>query len=528
MLLGLIVASLCFAQDTEAPALQFLPGTSEEFQSLAREVRAATASGEYDLAARLASSLPKRELIVSWDDSEVPESLRATYRGAFESALEAFRAEPVSLAISEGSSSPDIKFVFVSTMLVEGEQSAPAAAAFFSVEPGDPAVEVVLAVHRGSEQGPSGPADIHNEVLYGLGAYLGLARVPRPGTAMWRTDGMSQVRNRLSPIEMRMAQHNLLISEMLRRAIASRESVDLVEPSMTLQPLALDIDRPIQGSIVFLDMQINNFGDADLNYSIVPDCGCFAFEYPTMVAPGRNEQIRIAIDTLEFPGPFDKAFYIYSNDPETPVRRVHVTGYVRPVFEFTGIDGGVLHLDALQGDVEVMLTLQPEFEANITGVTLAGVVGDVRFAEQPRNSDSEPRVFRITASPSLQGDQRRTTASISVTTDDQRFRVLRYGFIAQDGIAAQPAMIYFGEVGEGVHEAWAIIDQPGRPFNVTGVRSTTEFFTVRYERVSETRYRVFVTLVADAPVGSTVGSVVVSTDRAEQPTLEIPIQAFKR
>lgn len=529
MITGFALAfALALQQESDPPRLQFLPGTSEEFQSTAREIQAAAAGGDFDLASHLSMGLPKREIVIDWDDTEVPESLKAGYRNSFESALTAFSDSSLNLKIEVSSARPDIRFVFVPDMMAEEGTTPPALAAFHSIDPTEPPVEIVLAVGRGVDLVPSSAIDIHNEVLYGMGVYLGLARQPRPGTAMGRTDGVSPLRNRVSPGEYRLAQHNLTLSELLRKSIRDKEAPELVDPRMTVQPIAIDIERPVQGTVLFLDMQVNNLGDADLNYSIVPDCGCFAFEYPTTISPGRSELVRIAIDTLEFPGPFEKAFYIYSNDPERPVHRIPVTGFVRPVFEFSGIEGNVLHLDSLDGELEVTLTLQPEFTANIIDISLAGIAGGVSYEEVPQGSDRDPRVFKIRVKPSLSGDLRRVSSTINVATDDSRFRVLRYGFIAQDGIAAQPTMIYFGEVGDGAYEAWAIVDQPGRPFAVTGVRSTTEYFQARYEKVSETRYRIYVTFIESAPAGTAVGSVVVSTDRAEQPTIEIPIQAFRR
>lgn len=529
MITGLALAlAVALHQDVDQPRLQFLPGTSEEFQSTAREIQSAAAAGDFDLAGHLAMGLPKREIVVQWDDTEVPDSLKVSYRNSLDAAIAALADTSLNLKFEVSSARPDIRFVFVPDMMAEPGQAPPALASFHSLDPTEPPVEIVLAVGRGVELAPSSAIDIQNEVLYGLGVYLGLARQPRPGTAMGRTDGVSPLRNRFSPGEIRLAQHNLTISELLRKSIADRTAPELQDPLMTVQPIAIDIERPVQGTVVFLDMQVNNLGEADLNYSIVPDCGCFAFEYPTTIGPGRSELVRIAIDTLEFPGPFEKAFYIYSNDPERPVHRIPVTGFVRPVFEFSGIDGSVLHLDSLEGDLEVTLTLQPEFKATILDISLAGVVGSASYEQVSEGSENEPRVYKIRVKPSLTGNQRRVSSTINVATDDSRFRVLRYGFVAQDGIAAQPSMIYFGEVGAGEFEAWAIIDQPGRPFNVTGVRSTTEYFEARYEKVSDTRYRIYVKFKESAPAGSSVGSVVVSTDKANQPTIEIPVQAFRR
>ncbi|RYG42653.1 hypothetical protein EON79_18465, partial [bacterium] len=168
MPLALLAAALF--QTEAAPPLDAPVGSNGEYQSLALAVR--TASGaDPARAARLAALLPRRDPVLYWDDRNVPAVSRAAFINARDYALTqwgqyvtGFRPK---IVMSATAAKGGIVFTFEPRLAKDA-----GATHFLGQDSNAPRLEAVLGLRRGEFF--TNEYDVHNEVLFAVGTYLGL------------------------------------------------------------------------------------------------------------------------------------------------------------------------------------------------------------------------------------------------------------------------------------------------------------------------------------------------------------------
>lgn len=509
-------------------------GATEAFLRTALEVQTLLEAQRWADAAKAADRLPKPEFQITWDDAKVPPAQRAAFQKARDAAIEHWTSNLKGVQIQTGKAE-DVQIAFVDALPPNADSPGPAGATFFrGVGAGEPRVEALIALHRGESRLPITPLEVQNEVAFAIGAYLGLERTPTSQSVMGRHESPYAAASHLSNRDLRLARELLGLAQTLRSMAANKVRIVAARPQLALDPSRVERPPMLEGDRTSFSIQITNQGNAPLSLSLVADCGCMAISGSVRtVEAGQTVAAPVRLDTTNFPGPFEKSIYVYSNDPEEPVRRVRVQTTVRPRFRILRDDPGrvlIVPDDGLK--IEVFLAISDEVPMKLTSARVDGMKAMVSFEEwSGERADPElgeghtlRKGYRIRLLSGLEVPPGRVPLTLVLATDDPVFPVIRHTMFLQRGIAALPGSVYLGEMGKSPATATFIVTRPGKGFKITGVACDAPYLSGKVEAVREDwEYRVVLTYDGKADYGEIATTVTVRTDDPKQPEIVVPV-----
>ncbi len=537
-MLNALFALVALGQDVTIPDVQ--PGSSQPFISAVRAVKEDLAAGRFEEAAQKAKVLPGKEMTyaVRWDT--LPADKRSYIEKGIERAIKEWSSQPAEFKIKLSENDPDIVVSFSDELGNDPESGEKLGAVhFIGFAPGEPRVDTVIALKRGNPLRTTEIHDIVSEMAFAIGSRLGLERQPTPTTAMFRVEAPNTIFARPAPVEVKLALINAEIGGALREAARTKTKVAVPESGAYIDANEIKGGTVIQGESMPMSFQVNNRGKNPLKYRVVPDCGCFILPAPQgVVEPGEAAIVPINIRTMEFPGPLNKSLFVYTDDPEMPVKRIPVTGMVEPLYRFLTPSGKTIFSnDGELQQIEVFLAVHPgrtfEIEAHeLTGVKgvvniepWSGSLADQGFGEPAK--DRKGYKITLTIDPgTLPG---RTAGLLAVKTTDKTLGVLRWSFTLQKGIVVNPGAIFFGEVDPKPNRAWALLQGAGRKFKITKIESDSEFVKGSWEPMGEDdTLKLVAEFNGKAPIGRFTARLTLHTDDPDQPTIIVPVQGTVR
>lgn len=542
-----VIASLIISQ---APSIgPVIPaGASAEFQAVCIAIEDKLSKGDFVGAQKDLRLLPKRKFVVGWDASKLSASDKLYFAEARDKAIETWKSG-LEIDITVGPN-PDILLSFVDVLpKVEGDPYPPGAVHFFNDEASKARMEVVIGLRRAPNlhipgTKPKNPTsldftvadDVHNEVGYAISAYLGLAEAKLSGSFTSRSDQSAQVMTRLAPAEVRLANQLFEVSKVLRDAVVKKKRLVAARPKISLQPTTLELPTAKQGDTVRFSIQVNNLGNAKLNYRVQPDCGCLAASFDPEVMPGKSTLIQATVNTVDFVGNLRKRFFIYSNDPEVPSQDVVVTIKVVPLYRFLMPDGGTVLLDEGPKVVYAYLVLADGVEmdpaevrmdgglrATVTHERWTGSLADLEMGE----GELPRRGYRFAINIDENQPVGRSAGTLVIATGNNAFPSVRRTLYAQKGIVALPDMVYFGQVPKAQRKAAFLLSRPEHDFNILKIECDSPFFkAIAVPTRGKWEYRITVEFDGKADFGVLDTVLKVATDDPKQPQILIPVRAI--
>lgn len=533
-MLALLFSSAVFQAKEQAPSAVPSNAAGWVLTALA-EIQESVAASNWKEAQRLASRLPSNLLIVSWDDSAVPESAKGYFKAARDQAIEVWRKSYPELVIKlepKGS----LKISFTESLPPNPDSSGPAGAVHFtSLGAGEPSVEAVIAVYRGSEKRLSLPQDVAGEIAFAIGHALGGTRQVKPGSVMYRSEVSFIDAVRVTPAEVGLFRKFASFSEGVRVSVSQHRDPQVHPGKVQIDPLKFTPAPKTQGESMPISLMVSNQGKGILEFRAIPDCGCFILgPYKGSLKPGESTLVPIKINTIEFVGKLNKTLFIYSNDPEDPIRQIPLDTYVRPAYRFIDqFKDPVVYVGPSGAVVETVLAIAPGNEIKVNKVEAVGVSAVAQY-EPWSGTVTDPDgvnpptqmkgyLIKVLIAPGLAIG--RMEVGLQIATDHPTFKRISYAVTLQSGIAAVPASIYFGTLGNTATRGSVVVTRPGRPFKIVKVESDTGFIKPFFEPFGgDATYRIVAEYTGKAPLGRFFANITVFTDDPSEPTFKVPIQ----
>lgn len=520
-----------------ASAMPVLPaGNNEVFYRSAYAVVDALAKSDFDGARKLLKSLPKVEIVISWNETKIPESRRAEFRMARDKALTDWQRLFPEFKWSFASKG-DIQFDFSPSLPPNADSPMPAGAVhFLSSDPNDPRVESVISMQRGNPPEPADSMDIHAEVGYAVAAYFGLARSPIFGSVSSRTELPHRTYMVVSRYEAFAAKENLQYVDKLAAAVLKRKPLQSVTPAAKLDEKQVNLGEATQGEIKKFSLQIANNGTGPLRWRAVPDCSCLSADNGGQIPAGSAMTIRAQVDTTDFVGELHKQLMIYTNDPEMPIQLIPVTLKVQPLYRFLPAPPPAFIVNDPPFTVPVHLALTSADQFQIKSAKVAGVEGTVTWkkwsgeAEDPELNDPKRMrngyVFEITVTGGLPPG--RANATLTIETDHPVFGAIRRAVGFQKGIVAFPDILYLGEMRNVPRKVFLVVNRPGNPFRITSAKVNISGFSVTVPVGEKDEHRLVVAYDGKHEDGSFEGVITLTTTDEKQPQILVPISGVIR
>ncbi|QYK52544.1 MAG: DUF1573 domain-containing protein [Fimbriimonadaceae bacterium] len=530
--LGMMVAVAQSAQIEAAPTPPV--GSSPFFQKSVREVAEFLEAGEFAQATQRAKSLPKYEFTIKIDTGKLSKINQVIAKNALDKAIANWKHELPELKITE-SDKPNVLITFVKELEQTAVGVPKTLVLFESPDPSEPTIEAVVSTIRTDLKLEIEAPVYENEISFVIGSYLGLERQPKPGSTMFRIDGVGGSMPKIDGLSLVLAKNNVQIADKLVAAAKNKKKLAANFPSFFIDQNQINFNTVVQGEPQQFQIQIVNRGKAPMQFSIRPDCSCFIINYDPVVAPESTTLVNIYMSTADFQGPQDKGLFIYTNDPEHPTTRVGVVGNITPAYRLiTGEKSDTVMFGESGAKLTYYLFMPDSIEMKPLRASVSGLTGvtsispwEGSLADPLWNEPAKPRKgYKIDVLLSPGTVQGRILAALLIQTDNKIFPLLGANFYVQRGIAVSPQTIYFGDVKGGIARAWATINGTGKDFKILEIKSSETYLTAKTEKLGVGEYKLSVELNAKPGTGTVIASLLIKTDDPDSPQIVVPVQGY--
>jgi hypothetical protein len=502
-----------------APAPNFPMGTRAELRQIVRSIQVCLSHSDVAGAQKLADGLPKSDVIVGWDESAVPETMRASVEEMRDEALQSWaRITNVHFKIA---ATGDVNIRFARLL---GADAAGLPEESDLVFGDNPRVVATIGLTRGNPGQSILPKEVSSEIAHAIGAYFGNADDALPGNCMYR-DNRPDIRT-FGPSQGNLVVASRILSacDAIRALVKANQPIQIADGEAELSPTKVDLGPVRQGLKVPLDFVVKNDGTGPLNYNLVPDCSCFTRIPPGQIAPGASVTLRTLVNTAVYIGDVSKILVLYSNDPAKPVQEIPIHFSATPPCRLYRPAGDTVVLPVKNNEIDILLTI-PEgsdlkpgrydwngFDAKVSMEPWSGSAADPLL-----NEPSKPRtgyVFRIV--PGKNQIPGRSTGTLHVVTDDDAIPDFSYSLNIQNGIIALPDDFFMGEMST-VSRGSFLVSRPGRPFKITSVDAGAKCLKATVTRIpGRQEYRVDVIYDGTGQKGDFIAQIKVRTDDPAQ------------
>lgn len=524
----------------QAPALgPVIPaGASTTYMAAALAVEDRLHAKDFTGAEKASKLLPKKEIVIQWDDSKVPQAQRGEFAASRDKALDRWKGF-TGATITFGTKSPDVKFSFEQVLPTPPDSGLPSGSAlFWSEAANEPRLEVVMGLKRGLPPEPIALQNIHNEVAHAMGSYFGLESSPSPSQFMGKTDLNYTEESQPTVMEIALAKNLTGVTQTLRDAIHSKTVLLPTRPKLFIEPKSINLGTVLQGDPEPFQVQIGNNGNAPLAVNFTPDCGCITSARTQVIQPGATFVLDGSYDTMLTTGEIRHRLTVTSNDPENNVVPIPIAVHVKPTYRFLLPKGDIVLLPEEGTSLDAYLVLSEGSDIVPQSFELAGMEGKATFVPwKGKLADpamNEPEADRAGYKVTIKLDGKmpvpgRAPITLWANTSSKRFPTVQTNFFVQRGIVALPMDLYMGDIGATPRKFSFIVSGPSKSFKVTKVTTDWPHVTFEtYPNSEETEYRVIASYDGKAPKGPVTGTVWVETDDPKQPKIRVPIKATVR
>lgn len=315
---------------------------------------------------------------------------------------------------------------------------------------------------------------------------------------------------------------------------------DKAQADLRIDKYEHDIGFHDEGELVQFSIAYRNVGKAPLVIANVhTSCGCMgATPSNTTLQPGESAELKLFVDTTSRSGAESLWAFIASNDPVSPVARLHVVGAVRPsrVALFPSmLFFGQVRSSASSECRTLIPSSQDPSSPNYSDVrlTVAKVSTDtacVQAAVEGNPGDGDKGITIVTKilPHSPLGELR---GHVLVETNNPRNSTLVVPFRAtvKGNIDLDHESFFLGVLkkGETRDTAVTVSTVSKAPLKITKVDNPLSCLAVDVKPKTEGReYVLTAALKPDAPAGNIKGDVIVHTNDSDQPQIKIPVYAY--
>lgn len=502
-------------------------GASTAFIQAALNVESKLIAGDVPGAREAAKGLPQRTPRLLFVDEGMPPSLKEPRTVGLTRVIASWNRYTKDIVPAVGAEAGDVTVRFADQN-PDGPDGLPQPTIIESETP----FRAVISLHRGKPGVPLRAEELNMEMAYILGRYFGVRDNSHSGSAMTR-DGRPNLLTFLpSPSEAKVATENLALADRLRAAVEEGKPTGLAAPSIRLITKGLDLPEVLRGKRIVTGIEVENTGTGPLNFKIEPDCGCFNYPAPVVLAPGSKTRIQMTINTMDYEGRVEKTLLLKSNDPGTPSIDIPVVFRSRPGYRIFRPGGENVLLPDEGGTYDVFLFTKGELPFRPLAARLDGIGGKVTMSpwsgpladpdmgEGPSTARKGYR-FRIRIpGDSLQNG--RLPETLTVQTDSALFGTIVYTLNVFKGIVAEP--VYMGDIVSGTR-ASILVSRPNAPFKILGVDAGALKAKWRESRGSW-EYVVELEYAGGASKGEFSVPVKIRTDDPKQPLIEVTASGF--
>ncbi|MEZ4754366.1 MAG: DUF1573 domain-containing protein [Bdellovibrionota bacterium] len=299
-------------------------------------------------------------------------------------------------------------------------------------------------------------------------------------------------------------------------------------PKIKISDAIYEFGSVTQGSKVEHEFNFINEGNADLHIQrVVASCGCTASTADKdIVAPGEEGSIKVSFDTTGFSGSKTKSVRVYSNDLDSPVLMLSLTGtveqdvIVEPKRVFFG--DVVKGLNPGGQQREVTVSVKEGSDVNLGDVKIYSKNLEVKTL----NSSKKAMKLLISLKPDAPVGELRDRAIISLTGARRKAINIPIFASIKGNLRVDPRTLSFGIIeGTETLERTVRLENLGpEKINVTQIKSSDKSVNVNFKELKAGKLYQIKVSVNPANINKDLrASVTVSTDSKEDKTVSFNV-----
>jgi len=526
-----LLTALALGRHDLGPTLP--PGLNKQFTSAVLSVEKSLSASDFSTARNLVALLPKRNVVIEWDDSKVAAKDRAAFIVQRDNVCNDWKsAAKINLTI--GSSRPDIVFTFAPTLPKNPVMDLPPGIAYaWSDDLKQPRLTCALNLTKGHPPIDVSAGDLHNAILQAIGIYYGLGSSHIPGTMMGETEFSFPDAFEITDPDASTVREVIQISDELRADVQERKSISPTMPKASFDTQAIEMGEHLQGEPAPFKLKIANTGNSTLALRFAPDCGCVVTQRTATVDAGGTFVLDGSYDTAVRFGDIQHDLEVTTNDPDNPSLSIPIHVVVRPKYRLIIPKSNAIKMGESTADVTAYLLTLPDSPVSISDAVVVGAKSTATIekwsgslADPAIGETEKPRtgfkiVVHLTNIPKNLGN---IPMTLAVSTSDPQFKTLSAPFFEQQGIAASPSQLYIGQLSSDQRNFSVFLTGPGENFHIKHVSCDWPHLSLQVFTFKEgLEYRVQAIYDGKAPKGEVHATLSIETDNEQQPVIRVPV-----
>ncbi|HZP83915.1 MAG TPA: DUF1573 domain-containing protein [Chthonomonadaceae bacterium] len=362
-----------------------------------------------------------------------------------------------------------------------------------------------------------------------LGLYLGLAPSENAADLMGPDTHAATVARTASKQDIARIRELEQARRTLARYAQQRVAAYVPKAVLALDKEEIDAGEVQRGDKARYVFKIRNTGDAPLEITAKPNCGCTVANYDKVIAPGREGKIEADINTASFRGPIQKLIELTTNDPNRPKTSLRLVATVQSAI--TVLPGEVITVplrDTAPTVRELEVRTSEKQPVEVTQVTCAVPYATAKLDPLPA-PDGKGRAYKVTLTIQTEAPLGRSAFLVTASTTSSREPQVNITAICDKGIVAMPPSLYMGNITPSAALPLTTLFTLSRAdgvFHIRKVACDDPKLQIKQETLQEGRqYRVTVTYNGGWAAGNIRSKIVVETDDPRQSQFEIPVMA---
>ena len=466
----------------------------------------------------------------SW--ATIPPDLREAFRQAAVDAINncnrALNGNP-KLEWTEDEANADVQIVFEEDVaeITAGQFRLMHGKAKLMLPPqkGDKRrVRARIATYIPYTEMPQSTKAVAHLVGQAVGTYLGLAESQKDTEIMGPVWNSEELPTAPTAEEVERVRTLLQVRRQLLDFATRRVAVYIPKPQIVVEPMEHDFGDIVQGDVVKFTFKVRNEGDAPLEITARPSCGCVTPHYDRVIQPKQEGVIEAELRSAGFRGAQIKTIQVTTNDPDQPNVTLRLTANIKTAFEVRPSETLTVALkdnEPTVQEVEIVSNIDEPLEIEQLTTT-----APYAKAEAQRLDDKRQKVV-ITINPDAPPG--RTNFAVIARTKSQRTPQININVMCEKGIIVTPNSVFFGVITPQTQlpvERIVTLTRRDKGFQIRKISADDPAIEVNHESMEEGKqHRLIVRYKGGWPAGIVQHKLTIETDDPKQPTIQITLTA---
>ena len=357
-----------------------------------------------------------------------------------------------------------------------------------------------------------------------VGTYLGLAESQKDDEIMgpvWNTEQLptAPTGKEVQQVRALMNARNQLIDFASRRV-----AVYMPKPKIVIEPMEHDFGNIMQGDKVKFTFRIRNAGDAPLEITARPSCGCVVPQYDRTIAPGQEGKLDAELNSAGFRGAQIKTIQVTSNDPDQPSLSLRLTAFIKTAVEVHPSERLQINLKSGEPTVqEVEIASNTDQPLEVQEVSTSAPY----VRAEARKVDDKTTKIVITVSPDAPAG--RSDFMVMARTNLSASPVVTINVATEKGIVVTPTTVFFGAIGSATPlpvERVVVLSRSDKAFEVKRFEVDDPNIEVKHESSADGKqHRIILRYKGGWTQGTVRRTLTIETDDPQQAQIRVNLMA---